>query len=294
DHAPCVGSRSSGDRAGSARRVAPGAGDRLHHRDEHDGQPAPQGLARPGQGRQGLSLHGDGEPRGIQRAPDGPSAGRWWRHRGGAESFRRPDRRAGLRRAQRRGAAACRPAIGRSAARMSAALLAGGYAAAVAWWLPILLARLTAVGISARLGLVAWVTAMASVLTCAMAAVRFLVDAAIAHWPWLAEAVCRSVTGQECAAAVYRGAVFELALSVAAVIAATTAATLAWRYGLVVRRARRQTRAHSEAARITGRGLSAADTAVVLDNPRPAAYCMPGRPGTIVLTTGAIAVLDAA
>ncbi|HWF79480.1 MAG TPA: M56 family metallopeptidase [Streptosporangiaceae bacterium] len=177
---------------------------------------------------------------------------------------------------------------------MSAALLAGGYAAAVAWWLPILLARLTAVGISARLGLVAWVTAMASVLTCAMAAVRFLVDAAIAHWPWLAEAVCRSVTGQECAAAVYRGAVFELALSVAAVIAATTAATLAWRYGLVVRRARRQTRAHSEAARITGRGLSAADTAVVLDNPRPAAYCMPGRPGTIVLTTGAIAVLDAA
>src|SRR5215472_8184872 len=124
---------------------------------------------------------------------------------------------------------------------MSAALLAGGYAVAVALWLPRLLARLTEGGISARLGLIAWVTAMASVLTCVMAAVQFLVNAAIADWPWLAEAVCRSVTGQACAAAVYRSAVFELGLSVAAVVAAATAAALAWRYGLKVRRAQRRT-----------------------------------------------------
>ena len=61
---------------------------------------------------------------------------------------------------------------------MNAALLAGGYAVAVAWWLPIALTRLTAGGISARLGLVAWLSAMASVLTCAIAAVWFLVNAA--------------------------------------------------------------------------------------------------------------------
>lgn len=177
---------------------------------------------------------------------------------------------------------------------MRAALVAGGYAVAVAWCLPILLGRLTASGISARLGLVAWVAAMASVLTCALAAVQFLVNAAIANWPWLAEAVCRSVTGQACAAAVYRSAVFEFGLSVAAVIAATTAAALAWRYGCGVRRVQRRTRAHAEAARITGRSLSGADPAVVLDDPQPAAYCMPGRPATIVVTSGAIAVLDAA
>ena len=176
---------------------------------------------------------------------------------------------------------------------MSAALLAGGYALAVAWWLPIGLARLTAGGISARLGLVAWLAAMASVLTCAMAAVRFLVNAAVTNWPWLAEAVCRSVAGRTCAAAVYRSAVFELALSVAAVITAATAATLAWRYGCRVRRARRRTRAHAEAARITGHNLSQGGHAVVLDDPHPAAYCMPGRPATIVLTSGAIAMLDA-
>lgn len=176
---------------------------------------------------------------------------------------------------------------------MNAALLAAAYAVAVAWWMPRLLTRLTASGISARLGLMAWVAAIASVLTCAMAAVQFLVNAAIADWPWLAEAVCRSVTGQACAAAVYRSAVLELGLSVAAVVAAATAAALAWRYGLKVRKAQRRTRAHAEAARITGRRLSGAGPAVVLDDSRPAAYCMPGRPATIVVTSGAIAVLDA-
>ena len=98
---------------------------------------------------------------------------------------------------------------------MNAPLLTGCYAVVVAWWLPRLLTRLTAGGISARLGLAAWVAAMASVLTCAMAAVQFLVNAAIGNWPWLAEAVCRSVTGRACAAAVYRSAMFELGLSVA-------------------------------------------------------------------------------
>ena len=35
-------------------------------------------------------------------------------------------------------------------------------------------------------------------------------------------------------------------------------------------------------------------TTVVLDAPQPAAYCVPGRPGAIVLTSGAIALLDRA
>ncbi len=44
-----------------------------------------------------------------------------------------------------------------------------------------------------------------------------------------------------------------------------------------------------------GRDLAGrAGTAVVLDVPQPAAYCLPGRPGTIVLTSGALAVLDPA
>lgn len=179
---------------------------------------------------------------------------------------------------------------------MSGALLVLGYAVVVAWWVPALLSRLTAGGLSARLGLAAWLAAMASVLISAEAAVLFLVKAAIAGWPGLAEAVCRSVTGQVCAAAVYRSAAFELGVSLAAVLAASAAVAVGWRYGRRLRRSRRQTRAHALAAPIVGRRLPltspGGEPAVVLDDPRPAAYCVPGRPATIVLTSGALAVLD--
>jgi beta-lactamase regulating signal transducer with metallopeptidase domain len=169
-----------------------------------------------------------------------------------------------------------------------------GYALAVAWWAPALLSRLTARGISPRLGLAAWLTAMASALASAAAALEFLVRAAADGWSRLAEVVCRSVAGHACAQTVYTGAVFELALAAVTVVAALAAAVLAWRYGRGAQRARRHTRAHAEAARITGRQLPGVTAAVVLDAPRPAAYCVPGRPGTIVLTSGALALLDPA
>ncbi|HXS65798.1 MAG TPA: M56 family metallopeptidase [Streptosporangiaceae bacterium] len=179
---------------------------------------------------------------------------------------------------------------------MSAALLILAYAVLVAWWVPSLLGRLTVGGLSARLGLAAWLAAMASVLISAEAVVLFLVKAAIAGWPGLAEAVCRSVTGHACAVAVYTSAAFELCVSLVAVLAVSAAAMVAWRYGRRVQRTHRQTRAHAQAAPIVGRRLPGispgGDPAVVLDDPRPAAYCVPGRPATIVLTSGALAVLD--
>ena len=114
---------------------------------------------------------------------------------------------------------------------MSAALLVFGYALAMAWSVPVLLSRLTRHGISARLGLAAWLTAMASVLASAGAAVALLAGAAIAGWSRLAEAVCRSVAGRACTPVVYRSAVFEVPLGAAALAAALTAA----RAGLAVR-----------------------------------------------------------
>jgi Zn-dependent protease with chaperone function len=193
---------------------------------------------------------------------------------------------------------------------MRPALLVFGYAVAVAWGTPALLARLTSAGISARLGLAAWLTAMASALASLAVAMQYLVSAAIAGWSQLAEAVCRSVAGGACTAMVYRSAAFELGLGLAAIAAALALAVLAWRYGRGVQRAQRRTRAHAEAARITGRRLpvrgagEAGGTAVVagtvvakantvvIDAARPAAYCVPGRPAAIVLTSGALAVLD--
>ncbi len=175
---------------------------------------------------------------------------------------------------------------------MSAALLVFGYGLVVAWCLPALLTRLTAAGFSARLGLAAWLAAMVSVLAAVLAAIQYLITAAVEGWPQLAEAVCRSVAGGACTAVVYRSAVFELGLGLAAAAAALTLGVLAWRYGLSLQREKQRTRAHAEAARITGRRLPGGGAAVVLDAAQPAAYCVPGRPAAIVLTSAALAVLD--
>src|SRR5215467_3945529 len=132
---------------------------------------------------------------------------------------------------------------------------------------------------------------MVSVLAAVLAAIQYLIIAAVAGWPQLARAVCRSVAGGACTAVVYRSAVFELGLGLAATAAALALVLLAWRYGRNVQRAQRRTRAHAEAARIAGRRLPDG-AAVVLDAARPAAYCVPGRPAAIVLTSAALAVLD--
>ena len=176
---------------------------------------------------------------------------------------------------------------------MTPALVVSGYALAVAWCVPPLLARLTRSGISVRLGLAAWLIAMASVLASAGLALQFLIRAAIAGWPRLSEVVCRSVSGGACTPVVYRSALFEVGLGVATIIAALTTAALAWSYGRRTQRARRHTLAHAAAARMTGRQLPGTG-AVVLDAPQPAAYCVPGRPAAIVVTSAALAVLDRA
>jgi Zn-dependent protease with chaperone function len=174
---------------------------------------------------------------------------------------------------------------------MTAALLLFLYALVVAWWAPVPLRRLTIRGVSPRLGLAAWLTAMTSALVCAGAALILLTRAAAAGWSRLADVVCRSITGHACAVNVYQSAVFEFVLGVIAVIAVLAAAVAAWRYGRSVQRGQRRTRAHAEVARITGRALPGTG-ALVLDSAQPAAYCLAGRPATIVLTTGAVALLD--
>jgi Zn-dependent protease with chaperone function len=177
---------------------------------------------------------------------------------------------------------------------MRPAFVVCALALAVAWWVPPLLGRLTRRGVSPRLGLAAWLTAMANVLALAAVTLQFLVRGAVAGWSLLAEALCRSVAGGACTPTVYRSALVELALGLVTTLATLAVAAAAWRYGRGLRRARRQTRTHGEIARITGRPVAVtAAGAVVLDTPRRAAYCVPGRPATIVLTSGALAVLDA-
>jgi hypothetical protein len=155
---------------------------------------------------------------------------------------------------------------------MRPALLALLSALAVAWYLPAPLTRLTAHGASARLGLAAWLTAMASVLALLLVALQFLIRAAVDGWSRLAEAVCRSVAGGACGPAVYQSAIFELALGLATLTAALALAMLGWRYGRSVQQGQRRTRAHAEIARMTARRLAAAGTS-------PGRPAHPLRPG---------------
>jgi Zn-dependent protease with chaperone function len=180
---------------------------------------------------------------------------------------------------------------------MTPALIMLGYAAALAWLGPAPLARLTAAGINARLGLAVWFVAMSSALASAVVAVSFLVRTAVDGWPRFAGTICKSVTGGPCPPQLYRSAIFEASAAVASALAVLTVITLAWRYGRSVHNDRRRASEHAQAARITGRsfpgtGIPPLSTAVVLETPQPAVYCVPGRPATIVLTTGALAVLD--
>ena len=168
------------------------------------------------------------------------------------------------------------------------------YALTVAWHAPKVLTRLTASGLDARLGIAAWLAAMITALLSVAVALQFLVRAAVAGWPGLAEAVCRSVAGGACTPVVYRSALFELLLGLAVLVAATMATTLAWRYGRDLQQAQRSTRTHAEVARMVGRQLARATTvtvgageALIVDAREPVAYCLPGRPATIVLTTAA-------
>jgi Zn-dependent protease with chaperone function len=171
------------------------------------------------------------------------------------------------------------------------------YALAVAWCLPRCLARLTSRGVGAPLGLAAWLCAMGSALAAVGLGIQFLFRTIGADWPSLTRALCRSVAGNACTPVVYRSALYELGVAAVALAVTVAAALALWRYGRRVQRAGRRSREHAEVARIAGRAL-AGTGAVVLDDPRPAAYCVPGRPlartGPIVLTSGALAVLDTA
>jgi Zn-dependent protease with chaperone function len=196
-----------------------------------------------------------------------------------------------------------------------AALVLLGYAACAAWCAPALLAPLTSRGTSVRAGLAAWLAAMASVLLSAGLAIGFSLAAVAADWPQLTQDLCRSVAGEECTPQVYGSALYQVGVAGFAALLILLSAVALVRYGRRVRRSRAQTRSHARTALLVGRAITApaasgpvpvpGDSAtgsllvagrrartVMLDDPRPAAYCAAGRPAAIVVTSGALAVLD--
>jgi Zn-dependent protease with chaperone function len=175
---------------------------------------------------------------------------------------------------------------------MTSALALFGSAIVVACCAPALLAPLTSRGASARLGLAAWLAAMASAGVSGMLGAYIVIARAAADWVPLTQTVCRSMAGDACSPTVYRSLLYEASVTALSVALAVAAVAILWRYCHRVQRAQRRTQAHAQAALLAGRALPGGAGTVVLDDPRPAAYCVAGRPPAIVVTSSALAVLD--
>ncbi|AVH23401.1 M56 family metallopeptidase [Nocardia cyriacigeorgica] len=164
------------------------------------------------------------------------------------------------------------------------------YGAGVAVAGPPVLRRLTRSGTAPRLGVLAWVVTVASALAAwVAAAVVFVIEHATV-WRHSDEAIraCYAVFGMPVHP--YDHPAGRLVTFALAILVAVAAGTLGWRSVRMLLLMRRRTRAHARAVRMVGRRMPGLP-AVVLDAPQPQAYAVPGRPDTIVVTTGALAAL---
>ena len=173
---------------------------------------------------------------------------------------------------------------------MSVAICLLLYSFAVATLSPWVLLRLTRAGSVPRLGVVAWLTAMVSVVASWVTATALLIVSLTRNWdqPGRLASACfaalrRVIEGSS-------GALLQAGMLILASAAVSALSTLGWRSGRSLWRARAQSRGHAERARVIGRRIDGVD-AVVVDAPERAAYCVAGRPDTIVVTSAALDAL---
>jgi Zn-dependent protease with chaperone function len=162
------------------------------------------------------------------------------------------------------------------------------YGAMVTWLSPPLLARLTRRGLSPRLGVAAWLTAIVGVLLAWAAAITLIVVTSLSGLPnSSAFVLCLELLGvPERAATPGR---FSLAVLIVSGLVISTVVTVKVSRSVLGLRSR--SREHAHAARIIGVPTDRPDVFVVTAE-QPAAYCVVGRPNAIVVTTAAVETLD--
>ncbi|MGX9787208.1 M56 family metallopeptidase [Mycobacterium sp. MMS18-G62] len=155
---------------------------------------------------------------------------------------------------------------------------------------PPLLRRLTSFGHAPRLGATAWITAIASVVVSWLGATALAVADVAHHWihPGAAIAACLSILGD--LAAGNAGKAMQVVLFVLVGLGAALFAYSTTRLLRILIRMRARTDGHARAVHVVGRRVRGVD-AVVIDAPEPAAYCVPGRPHVVVVTSAALASL---
>ncbi|MFI7190060.1 M56 family metallopeptidase [Nocardia nova] len=176
---------------------------------------------------------------------------------------------------------------------MSSAVCLLLYGFVVAVLAPSVLRRYTSDGIAPRLGLTAWLCAIVSVaLSWAAAIVVVVVDVAhdMSH-PGETSILDSCLLQLHDAATGQYGAAIQAALLTLAALAAIAAALLAARLIRSLLKTRSVTHDHARMARVVGRHNSRLD-AFVIDLDEPMAYCVAGKPDTVVVTQGVVEALD--
>lgn len=155
---------------------------------------------------------------------------------------------------------------------------------------PALLTRLTRSGHAPRAAVVVWLTAIASAVGTWIAIAVFVTVDVIAHWgqPTSFVASCLAFLCELASGAA--GLVPQLAVAAAVLALSVVAVIFVVRLARVIMRLSRHARDHGAAIRMVGRRLAGHDIYVV-DAAERAAYCVSGRPSTIVVTSSAVAAL---
>lgn len=164
------------------------------------------------------------------------------------------------------------------------------YASAMCIVAPRVLPRMTASGNAPRAAVAIWILVLTSVLASWVAAAAALGLDSIygSNAPHLLQtcfAVLRmTATGQH-------GLTMQVGLIAFTVVLCALLVGLAVRVGRTLLLGRARSRRHARAARIIGRRVDGVD-GLVLDAPQRMAYCLAGRPGTVVITSAALDALD--
>jgi Zn-dependent protease with chaperone function len=156
---------------------------------------------------------------------------------------------------------------------------------------PPVLRALTTNGHVPRLGVAAWVTAIASVVAGWLAAVAMLIFEVIGHWHYPQVFVASCLNRLHGVVSGHAGLVSQIMLVAIAAPMTTAAAIGCVQLARTVLRMRARAHDHARAVRLVGHRMDEANV-VVVEAAQPAAYCVSGRPSAIVVTSAALAALD--
>lgn len=160
---------------------------------------------------------------------------------------------------------------------------------------PPLLRTLTRHGHAPRFGVAAWLTAIGSVVAIWFIVVLAILIEVASHWNYpraLAMSCLAQLRGVVVVMSDRVGVTPQVTLAGIVVTAALGAALAGGRLARAMSNMRANAHEHAEAVRLVGRRTDAPDV-VVVAAPERAAYCVSGRPPAIVVTSAAVAALDA-